>query len=37
MIPSYGMSLVDHPDFFNEIHASTSQTLGLIKKESVYS
>ena len=29
MIPSYGVSLVDNPEFFNEIHTSTAQVLGL--------
>ncbi|MFT4414501.1 malate:quinone oxidoreductase [Fredinandcohnia humi] len=33
MIPSYGMSLVENPEFFNEIHTSTAETLGLIEKE----
>ncbi|WP_042354672.1 malate:quinone oxidoreductase [Bacillus rubiinfantis] len=33
MIPSYGKSLVDNSDLFHEIHASTAQALGLIKKE----
>ncbi|MGG4489371.1 malate:quinone oxidoreductase [Metabacillus idriensis] len=37
MIPSYGVSLVDNPKLFNEIDASTAQTLGLSKKELVYS
>ncbi|MEC0666246.1 malate:quinone oxidoreductase [Priestia flexa] len=36
MIPSYGMSLSDNPAFFEKIHASTSHTLGLSEKESVY-
>ena len=36
MIPSYGLSLVENPALFNEIHASTSQTLDLSKKELVY-
>ncbi|PLR98491.1 malate:quinone oxidoreductase [Bacillus sp. T33-2] len=29
MLPSYGVSLVDNPEFFNDIHASTAKTLGL--------
>lgn len=29
MVPSYGMSLMDHPELIREIHASTAQTLGL--------
>ncbi|MDR0139097.1 malate:quinone oxidoreductase [Metabacillus idriensis] len=37
MIPSYGVSLVDNPHLFQEIDASTAQTLGLSKKELVYS
>jgi len=36
MIPSYGLSLVENPVLFNEIHASTAQTLDLSKKELVY-
>lgn len=35
MIPSYGVSLVDNPELFQEIHTSTAQTLGLSKKELV--
>lgn len=34
MIPSYGVSLVDHPELFQELHMSTAQTLGLIEPES---
>ncbi|WP_242143319.1 MULTISPECIES: malate:quinone oxidoreductase [unclassified Bacillus cereus group] len=37
MIPSYGVSLVENPKLFQEIHTSTSKTLGLSKKEPVYS
>ena len=29
MIPTYGVSLVENPELFNEIHTSTAQTLGL--------
>ncbi|MGV3486983.1 MAG: malate:quinone oxidoreductase [Tuberibacillus sp.] len=29
MIPSYGMSLAENPELFQEIHASTADTLGL--------
>jgi len=29
MIPSYGLSLSDHPELAGEIHASTARTLGL--------
>jgi malate dehydrogenase (quinone) len=32
MIPSYGVSLAENPDLFQEIHASTAQTLGLSEK-----
>jgi malate dehydrogenase (quinone) len=37
MIPSYGMSLVENPWLFNEIHTSTAETLGLNGKELAYS
>nr|WP_276561787.1 malate:quinone oxidoreductase [Brevibacillus halotolerans] len=37
MIPSYGVSLVENPEFFQEILASTAQTLGLSEKEPAYS
>ncbi|KAA0566063.1 malate:quinone oxidoreductase [Bacillus sp. CH30_1T] len=37
MIPSYGMSLVENPWLFNEIHTSTAETLGLHGKELAYS
>lgn len=33
MIPSYGVSLVENPEFFQEIHDSTAQTLGLSEKK----
>lgn len=33
MIPSYGLSLMDNPDLLNEIHTSTTQTLGLSEKK----
>ena len=29
MIPSYGVSLAENPELYNEIHISTAQTLGL--------
>jgi len=29
MIPSYGKTLLDHPDLIQEIHATTAQALGL--------
>ncbi|XQY93081.1 malate:quinone oxidoreductase [Metabacillus sp. HB246100] len=35
MVPSYGISLVENPAFFKEIHASTAETLGLSEKEPV--
>ncbi|WP_312472489.1 malate:quinone oxidoreductase [Neobacillus sp.] len=37
IIPSYGMSLVDNPELFQEIHTSTAEMLGLSEKERVYS
>jgi malate dehydrogenase (quinone) len=37
MIPSYGVSLVEKPELFQEIHTSTAQTLGLSVKEPVFS
>ncbi|ANY71129.1 malate:quinone oxidoreductase [Paenibacillus ihbetae] len=37
MIPSYGVSLVDQPELLQEIHHSTSKTLGLSEKELVHS
>lgn len=37
MIPSYGVSLVENPELFQEIHTSTAQTLSLSEKELVYS
>jgi len=33
MIPSYGESLMDHPELLHEVRASTAQTLGLSEKE----
>ncbi|WP_025681856.1 malate:quinone oxidoreductase [Paenibacillus maysiensis] len=36
MIPSYGMSLAENPDIFQEIHDSTAQTLGLGEKEPLH-
>lgn len=33
MIPSYGVSLADNPEFFQEIQSSTAKTLGLSEKE----
>lgn len=37
MIPSYGVSLVENPELFQEIHSSTAQTLGLEEKAPAYS
>ena len=37
MIPSYGLSLAENPEFLQEIQTSTVQTLGLSEKESAYS
>ena len=31
MIPSYGVSLVEHPELFHEVHTKTAQALGLGK------
>ncbi|AMA71441.1 MULTISPECIES: malate:quinone oxidoreductase [Aneurinibacillus] len=37
MIPSYGVSLAENPELFQEIHTSTAQTLGLaVKKQYAY-
>lgn len=35
MIPSYGQSLVENPELFQEIHSSTAQALGLNETEPV--
>ncbi|MCP8968108.1 malate:quinone oxidoreductase [Ectobacillus ponti] len=37
MIPSYGMALEKNPEFFQEIHTSTAEALGLSEKKPVYS
>lgn len=37
MIPSYGLSLAENPDLFEEIQHSTAETLGLREKELVHS
>ena len=37
MIPSFGKSLVENPELFQEIQTSAFQTLDLIEKESAYS
>ncbi|MFJ8235819.1 malate dehydrogenase (quinone) [Ureibacillus sp. NPDC094379] len=37
MIPSYGKSLMENPDLYEKIFTSTSETLGLAKKEEVHS
>ncbi|TKD67722.1 malate dehydrogenase (quinone) [Pseudalkalibacillus hwajinpoensis] len=36
MIPSYGVSIGNYPELFEEIHSSTAHTLGLHQKETVY-
>ncbi|MFC7558628.1 malate:quinone oxidoreductase [Paenibacillus farraposensis] len=36
MIPSYGVSLAENPELFQEIHDSTTQTLGLGRKEPLH-
>ncbi|CAG9619957.1 malate:quinone oxidoreductase [Sutcliffiella rhizosphaerae] len=38
MVPSYGVSLVENPELFQELHHSTAKTLGLYtaKKEVAY-
>lgn len=36
MIPSYGVSLAENPELFQEIHASTTQALGLGQKEPLH-
>ncbi|GMA65044.1 malate:quinone oxidoreductase [Alicyclobacillus fastidiosus] len=33
MIPSYGVSLVENPDIFQEIYTSTAEALGLSERE----
>jgi malate dehydrogenase (quinone) len=35
MIPSYGVSLVENPDLFRELHTSTAETLGLNGQEPI--
>ncbi|KQL41515.1 malate:quinone oxidoreductase [Bacillus sp. FJAT-25509] len=37
MIPSFGLSLEEHPELLEEIQASTSKALGLNEKELAYS
>lgn len=37
MIPSYGVSLVENPELFKEVHAATAKSLGLNQQELVYS
>ncbi|QSO47060.1 malate:quinone oxidoreductase [Alicyclobacillus mengziensis] len=37
MIPSFGMSLVDNPELFQEVYSSTSEILGLTQREAIYS
>ncbi|MFD7522327.1 malate:quinone oxidoreductase [Paenibacillus chitinolyticus] len=36
MIPSYGVSLLNNPELFQESLTSTAQTLGLVEKELAY-
>lgn len=36
MVPSYGVSLSDHPELFKTIHESTAMALGLKEKGVVY-
>lgn len=33
MIPSYGVSLADSPELFQEIHTATAKALGLSETE----
>ena len=35
MIPSYGVSLVENPELFEEIHTSTAYALGLADKKQI--
>jgi malate dehydrogenase (quinone) len=35
MIPSYGVSLVENPDLFNKVHASTERALSLSDRKQV--
>jgi malate dehydrogenase (quinone) len=37
MVPTYGVSLVNNPELFHDIHESTAKVLGLSDKERVYS
>jgi malate dehydrogenase (quinone) len=37
MIPSYGVSLMENPDLLHKVHTSTARTLGLSKREPVFS
>lgn len=37
MIPSYGLSLMEHPELLEEIQATTAKTLGLSEENPVYS
>ncbi|MEH7255721.1 malate:quinone oxidoreductase [Neobacillus niacini] len=36
MITSYGVSLMENPELLHEMHALTTQTLGLVEKELVF-
>ncbi|WP_077357698.1 malate:quinone oxidoreductase [Virgibacillus halodenitrificans] len=33
MVPSYGLSLMDHPELLKDIHKTTAKALGLTEKE----
>ncbi|MBT2683363.1 malate:quinone oxidoreductase [Bacillus sp. ISL-37] len=37
IVPTYGVSLVNNPELFHDIHESTAKVLGLSDKERVYS
>ncbi|MNS12942.1 putative malate:quinone oxidoreductase 1 [compost metagenome] len=37
IIPSYGKSLMNNPELLHEIHTATAESLGLSKKEPVFS
>ncbi|MNC80188.1 Malate:quinone oxidoreductase [compost metagenome] len=37
MIPSYGKSLMNNPELLQDIHTTTAESLGLSKKEPVFS
>ncbi len=37
MVPSYGLSLMENPELLKEIQRSTSESLGFVEREVVYS